>query len=135
MTTSAEIYAFRSQFPELEEASDPDIATALKVAALWVDPALWDEADCAQAKLFWAAHFLSLQQQQLASAQIGGAGASDTFVRSIGIGERRVMFGERGSLAKGESMMGPGDALLNRTVYGMLYLALRARNVPAVAVV
>jgi hypothetical protein len=128
------IFAFRSRFPEFKDSSDADIALSLTVAELWVDPKVWNEIDYPHALLFWAAHFLSLKEQQLASADFGGSGATDLFVRSIGIGERRVMFGERGAF-KGEGSMGPGEALLEQTIYGMLYLTLRARNVPSVLVI
>jgi hypothetical protein len=129
------VFAFRSRFSEFNDVADPEIDLGLQIAQLWVDPLIWDPNDYPMALLFWAAHFVSLKRLQLASVEFGGSGAVDLFVRSIGIGERRVMFGERGAYAKGEASMGPGEALLEQTIYGMLYLTLRARNVPSVLVI
>jgi hypothetical protein len=126
---------FRERFPEYNQISDRDIVLALQVADLFVDPNKWNPADVQDARRFFAAHFLSLKQQQLASVQIGGAGSMDLFIRSVGFGERRVMFGERTAMVKGEVKLGAGEAMLNYTVYGMMYLRLRARNIPSVVVV
>lgn len=128
------IFAFRSRFAEFADTSDAEVNLGLQVAKLWVDPTVWNPVDYPEAVMFWAAHFVSLKQQQLASAEFGGGGGIDLFVRSIGIGERRVMFGERGAFS-GEQQLGPGESLLEQTIYGMLYLALRARNVPGVLVI
>jgi hypothetical protein len=129
------LFNFRERFPEYENISNRDIVLALQVADLFVDPNKWNPADVQDARRFFAAHFLSLKQQQLASVQIGGAGSMDLFIRSVGFGERRVMFGERTAMVKGEVKLGAGEAMLNYTVYGMMYLQLRARNIPSVVVV
>lgn len=142
---TADVYTFRQMFREFGDGTatvrgaavttDADITVALQVADLFVDPKIWDPADLPDGRMFFAAHFLSLKQQQLASVQIGGAGSMDLFIRSVGFGERRVMFGERTAMVKGEVKLGSGEAMLNYTVYGMMYLQLRTRNVPSVAVV
>jgi hypothetical protein len=139
MATDSQIFVFRAKFPELAGANDPDVAEALDTAAVWVDDRIWSVRDFPLALLYWAAHFLTLKLQQLASVQLsggGGTGVTNLFLRSIAFGERRIMFGERKSVASAaDKMLGPGEALLNETIYGQLYLALRSRNVIPVAVV
>lgn len=132
---TADTATFRAMFEEFKDVSNADVATALRVAYLFVDPKIWDADDYPDGVMFFAAHFLSLKQQELASVQIGGAGSMDLFIRSVGFGERRVMFGERTAMIKGEVKLGAGESMLNFTVYGMTYLQLRARNVPSVAIV
>lgn len=132
---AGDIATFRSMFDVFSGVTDPEITTALNVAHLFVDPLIWDPGDYPDAVMFFAAHFLSLMQQQLASVQIGGAGSMDLFIRSVGFGERRVMFGERTGMVRGEVQLGAGETMLQYTIYGMTYLQLRNRNVPAVAIV
>jgi hypothetical protein len=136
MATSKSIYAFRSQFSEFDTVADADIASALDTATLWVDPLIWSATDYPQALLFWAAHFLSLKQMQLASVEFGGTGASDIYIRSISFGERHVVFNERKDTAsESDKMLGPGEQMLLDTIYGQLFLQLRSRNVFPIAVI
>lgn len=136
LPSGVSVFAFRSRFPEFgTDVNDPDIQQSLVTALLWVDPAIWSSTDYNQALLFWAAHFLTLKQWQLATVQLGGSGETDIFIRQISFGERRVSFAERRSGQATEKMSGPGESMLEYTVYGQLYLMLRARNVPAVAIV
>jgi hypothetical protein len=137
MATTQQIFAFRSRFAEFD-TSDVDsaaIAEALDTASLWLDARLGTPDDFDMALLYWAAHYLTLKQMQLASVQFGGVGSSNTFLRSISFGERRVQFGERKALSSSEKMLGPAEQMLTDTMYGQLFLMLRARNIIPVAVV
>lgn len=135
MATTQQIFQFKSRFPEFETAADADVSSALDTSALWIDPAVWSINDYAQALALWAAHFLTLKQIQLASVQFGGTGSSDIYVRSVSFGERRVVFDARSGSSYGEKMLGPGEQLLLQTIYGQMYITLRARNVIPVAIV
>ena len=135
MATAQDINSFRSKFAEFEQVGDPDISVALNAADLWLDQTQWIAADFPLARILWAANYLALKELQIEMTETGGVGMSDLFIRSIGIGDRRVMFGER-RLAKGtNAMLGPGEEMLTLTIYGEMFLQLRARNFPAVAVV
>ena len=131
------IFAFRSRFPEFDSTDDAEIMTSLQIAGLFVDPLIWSVEDFAMAVLLFAAHFLQLRRQQLVTVQFGNVGGSNTFVRSIGIGERRVMFGELRPITGGggNAARSAFDDLFNQSMYGMLYLALRENNVPHVMVI
>lgn len=136
MATSRDIYAFRSQFAEFETVSDGDIAVALNTASLWVDSTKWSTTDFPQALLFWAAHFLSLKQMQLASVEFGGTGASDIYIRSISFGERHVVFNERkDAQSEADKMLGQGESMLLDTIYGQLFVQLRSRNIFPIAII
>lgn len=134
MASTQLIYQFRSQFAEFDTVPDADIASSLDIATLWLDQTLWNPSDYHLALMFWAAHYLSLKQQQLASVTVGGTGETDLFIREISFGERRVSFGQRQQYAK-ETMLGPGEQMLQATIYGMQYLQLRSRNIIPVAIV
>lgn len=134
MSTSPEVFRFRSRFPEFDDpANDPDISAAIDAAKRWIDPTIWGR-DYDEAWMLWAAHALSLRQMQLASNSLGGTGATDLFIRSVGFGERRVQFGQR-KYGSGSASSAPGEDLLGYTLYGMEYLMLRARNIPGVATI
>lgn len=137
MATAQQIYKFRSQFNEFSgnNVADPDIALSIDTASLWIDQNLWSANDYPLAILYWAAHFLTLKQMQLASVQLGGTGTTDLFIRNITFGERSVGFQQRQGAKSSEALAGPGEELLNETIYGQLYLMLRTRNVPGVAVI
>lgn len=135
MASTQLIYKFRSKFPEFDQASDPDIAVSLDTSMLWIDKVLWSERDYDMAVMFWAAHFLSLKLQQLASVQFGGTGSSDLFIHAIRFGERSVSFGQRQHETAAEKMLGPGEQMLLSTIYGSAYIQLRARNIIPIAIV
>lgn len=135
MASTSLIYQFRSQFPEFDTVPDADIAVALDTSLLWLDPTLWDANDFPMALMFWAAHFLSLKQMQLASVQFGGTGASDLYIRQISFGERRVAFNQRKYETAAEKMLGPGEQMLLSTIYGMAFIQLRSRNIIPVAII
>lgn len=129
------VFQFRSRFDEFDSDSDADISNAIRQASMFVDPAIWNPKDYAAAILNLAAHFQSLKDMQLASTELGGTGETDIYVRSIHMDDRSVAFNQRSSQQQVESLSGPGEALLSQTIYGMVYLMLRARNISAVAVV
>lgn len=135
MATTQQIYQFRSQFSEFDQTADADVANALNAAALWVDPLVWSAKDYPQAVLYWAAHFLSLWLLEKASVSFGGSGDSSLFISSIEFGERRVDFDQRSGYQATENSLGPGEQLLMNTLYGQLYLQLRARNIIPIGIV
>lgn len=135
MASTQAIYQFRSQFSEFDTVPDADVASSLDVSALWLDPTLWDPTDYKLALMFWAAHYLSLRQQQLAGVEFGGTGATDLYIKNISFGERRVSFGQRQYELAGEKMLGPGEQMLLSTLYGMQFIQLRQRNIIPVAIV
>jgi uncharacterized protein DUF4054 len=135
MAESKLIYQFRSQFSEFDSVPDADVASSLDISALWLDKTLWSAQDYPLAILFWAAHYLSLRQMQLASVEFGGTGATDLFIRQISFGERRVSFNQRKYETAGEKMLGPGEQMLLSTLYGMQFIQLRSRNIIPVVIV
>jgi hypothetical protein len=135
MASTQSIYQFRSLFPEFDSAVDADIASSLDVSALWLDQTIYTAQDYPMAIMFWAAHYLSLKLQQLASVQFGGTGATDLYINKISFGERRVSFGQRQYEMASEKMLGPGEQMLMSTIYGQQFIQLRARNVVPVAIV
>ena len=137
MATAQQIYAFRSKFAQFDrdDVSSAAIAEALDTASLWLDVRLWTPDDYQAALLYWAAHYLTLSLLQLAAVELGGVGSSSTFVRSISFGERRVQFGEMKAGQSAEKMLGPAEQMLTDTMYGQLFLMLRARNIIPVVVV
>lgn len=135
MASTQSIYQFKSQFSEFDSVPDADIATSLDISKLWLDPTLWTEQDYQLALLFWAAHYLSLRQQQLAGVEFGGTGATDLYIKTVSFGERRVSFGQRQYELAGEKMLGPGEQMLMSTLYGMQFIQLRQRNIIPIVIV
>jgi hypothetical protein len=135
MAATQLIYQFRSRFPEFASVLDADIAMALDTGAVWLDQAKWTVRDYPLALLYFAAHYLSLQQQELASVQFGGVGESDLYLRSISIGERHVTFAQRKYITAAEKMLGPGEQMFLLTIYGQYFIQLRSRNIFPIAVV
>jgi hypothetical protein len=126
---------FRQWFPEFSTVDDPSIIQSLYVATLWIDPAMWSKKDYPMAVLYWAAHWAQLVQNQLATMEIAGTGSTDIFLRQIRIGERTLGFASRQGQKEVEAMAAPGESLLSQTIYGQLFIQLRARNIPSVMVV
>jgi hypothetical protein len=135
MATPQDIIQFKATFPPFANVSDPAIATVLNTADLFLDPGPWSAQDWPMARYFWAAHWLQLQQMQTAAAEIGGAGMADLFLRMVRYEGKMVSFGERQSLSSKEATAGPGEELLNFTIYGLMYLQLRTRNIMPVLVI
>jgi hypothetical protein len=128
---------FRQWFPEFgtELVTDSVVTQALLAASLWIDPAMWSVTDYPMAVLYWSAHWIQMIQNQIATMEIAGTGATDVFLRTINIGERTLGFAERSGDSSAEAMAAPGESLFDETIYGMLYLQLRARNIIGVLVV
>lgn len=131
MTATVNLFMLRSRFPEFSTVKDANVQAAIEMAKVWVDPKVWSTTDYPDAVIYWAAHWLSLQAQQLASTEAGGA---DIFVSGIDFGERHVTFSQR-SVSKNSGTIGPGEELLSQTIYGQLYLMLRSRNIIPVMIV
>jgi hypothetical protein len=137
MATSQDIYAFRGRFPELT-ATDAQIAAVLNTADIWLENnSQWSTRDFNLARQYWAAHLMVMQQMQGSgsTSEIAGVSLADMYVSSVKIGERTVTFQQRQSLANAEANAGPGETMLSATMYGQLFLQLRARNIIPVAIV
>jgi hypothetical protein len=127
---------FRSVFSEFSDVSDPQITMLLTtLAPAWVDEDIWSAKDYPLGILYWSAHILQLTLTQQASQAAGGTGETDLFIRQIRFGERSIGFQQRQGQKEVEAMAGPGESLLSQTIYGQQFLQLRARNVPAIAVI
>ena len=135
MANIKDIAAFRAKFSAFADLDDTPIAAVLNTADVYLDPAKWSGRDFATARMYWAAHMLSLQQQNLANSTIDGTGLSDLYVKSIRFGERLVTFQQRQSFEQAEAGMGPGEIMLTATPYGQFYLQLRSRNIITVAII
>ena len=137
MASDQDIFAFRSRFPALGGLIDADISQALDTADVWIDATMWaSQIDAALARQYWAAHMLQLQQLYASSAaEGGGIGAADVFVRQIRFGERHIAFQQRQAFTKSEASAGPGEQLLETTIYGQLFMQLRARNIMPIMVI
>lgn len=135
MAKSADVFAFRAQFPEFASVKDADVAATLNTADVFLDASLWSVRDFATARFYWVAHMLTLQQMQGASVELGGTGEADLFLRQVRIGERSVGFGQRNTAKGSTSGSGPGEDMLAYTNYGQLFVQLRSRNIIPIAVV
>lgn len=108
---------FAAAFPEFDEIVDADAASAaLTLAARFVDET-WIEDDYATAILYLAAHFASVG---LANAQSAG----QEKIEAISIGPLSIKYGKQISST---------DLLSSN--YGGVYLSLRRRSHPPIAVV
>jgi len=134
-TLSPQLSMFRQWFPEFSTVDDISISQSLMVAGLWIDPSKWSKKDYPMAILYWAAHWTQLLQTQLATMEIAGTGSTDIFLRQVRMGERSFSFQQRSGQKQVEAMAAPGESLLSQTIYGQLFIQLRARNIPAVMVV
>lgn len=144
MATSQDIIAFKTQMPVFASARDADIAAVLNTAAFMVpNDGTYDSLSYPRAMRLYAAWLLDLMQQQEANASLSGQeGESsstplDTVVSSITFGERTVSFAQRGLISSNSAAetLGPGEALFNANIWGVMYLQLRSRNVVPVMVV
>lgn len=105
---------FYEKFPEFEDIDDAKIDAAIAEAP--VDET-WMEADYQPAILYYAAHIISV-------GEAGAAAFGQDDLKSISIGPLSLSYG--GKLSASD---------FNTTSYGQFYLSIRARNVPAIAVV
>lgn len=134
MASNSQVEAFQAKFSAFASTDEADIAEAIDTASIMVgDQTQWSSTDYALAVLYYAAHFLSLQEIEAASSQLAGPGESDIFVRQISFGERRISFEQRNLAKTGTQTTGPGESMLEDTIYGQLYLQLRSRNIVGVA--
>lgn len=136
MASASDIIVLRARFPQFATVADPDIANAYDQADVFLDEAVWIPRDWPLARLYWAAHMLTLYQQftTAAATETGGTGSTDLYVKTVRYGEKLVSYAER--MAGADTMVaGPGEALLATTIPGQLFLQLRTRNIFAIAVV
>ncbi len=136
--TSRDVIVFKVRIPEFAATSDPDVAAALDEADMWLDANMWNPADFPWARIWLAAHNLKLEQLYAdASSADGSSGGNSVgmFVRSVAFGERRVQFGERKFESTKSGVSGPGQEMLQETIYGNNFLRLRARNIVGVITV
>jgi Protein of unknown function (DUF4054) len=137
MATSKDVISFKARIPEFALTIDADVAAALDEADMWLDHRMWEPEDYTWAKLFLAAHTLQTAAMftSVNAASGGAAVSSDLFVRMVAFGERRVMFGERKASTTEGQITGPGQAMLEDTIYGQKFLRLRSRNIPPILVI
>lgn len=134
-TQAPNVPAFRSKWKEFEPLDDATIQMALDDAIEMLDAELWGSA-YRRAVMLLAAHYLALRAPSFGRRGVtGNVGSIDTFVRSIGIGDRRVMYGERRLATDAGYKYGPGESMYGSTVYGAQFLELRSSRFPAVALV
>ena len=127
------IWRFRSRFGEFAKINDADVQGMLDDAVDMLDETKWNAHDYPLAVLYLAAHNLAVRQPALAGT--GGGLTTDTYVRSVGFGERRVMYGERNIYRSTSYKYGPGEALYELTPYGQRYLQLLSRNFPGIMLI
>jgi Protein of unknown function (DUF4054) len=135
MATAADVHAFRAKFMELSSLSDPQIAAGLNLADVMLGSGSnWQsQRDFAEARMQYAAH-QAIMQQMAMSAAGDGSGLSDLYVQSIRFGERTVTFGRRENVGS-DNAASVGEAMLETTTAGQLFLELRARNIVPVGLV
>src|SRR5262245_23800003 len=159
LPTAAEFSAF---FPELTADVD-EVDPLLQRAALWVDPNEFAPGDYGPAIMYLAAHYLVLIRAAEAVGGVGGdasggsgqggtssssQGGTQTYVSEVSIGDRKIKYataGGKSSSSTSRSSVGsatgieagltPTTAGLGATMYGLEYLRLRNRNIPAIAIV
>lgn len=116
----------KERFPEFAGVANARIDAVLAETSSFVDH-MWFETDVVPAKLYLAAHILASE-----GALVSGGHGDGTKgpIQSVSVGDSSVSFG-----AAGAGVIAAGQSLgLTNTSYGMRFMALRKRNVPAVAV-
>jgi hypothetical protein len=135
MASATDIGVFRSRFPEFSTVADADVSTNLNTADVFLDATMWpSQPDFALARMFLGAHFLILQQQEIANATVDGTGLSDLFVRQIRFGERAIGFAQR-KVPNAAQDVAPGEDQFDATYYGEYFILLRHRNLMGVSIV
>lgn len=121
------IKAVAREFADVDPAY---IALVIEQAMLFVDES-WSEQDYKWAIIYLVAHLLKVSG---ADEAVTGGAADDptTFVSMIAFGDRRVQF-RKATSGQMEVAVASGD--YDTTRYGGLFLALRRRNFPAIAIV
>lgn len=137
MATAQDMAAFRSKFESLSSVNDASIAGMFDMVdvEIGIGDNWANQADFQLARLALCAHFVIMDQMQIATFALGGIGMSDLFVRSIRFGERLVAFQQRKAFENVEQSAGPGETLLSSTPYGQQYIRLRDRNIIPIAIV
>lgn len=136
---------FKARFPEFADTAPETITAFMNAATLWVDES-WFERDYPYAIIYLAAHYLQMYQDALASGAIGGSGGGgtggtdvQTFISSIAFEDFKVQMGNAGKTTNTSSAGGTGAsssaALMAMSVYGLLYVQLRRRNIVPAAII
>lgn len=134
MSIQLNVFAFRSRFPEFKTVPSDTVTFMLEYAATQLSKDVWTIGnDYELGILYLTAHMVSKWQQTQANAS-DGSGATDLFVQSIHFGERSVSFGRRGDSDSKVGALGLGEKGLDDTLYGQMFLNLRQRNVPSIAI-
>jgi hypothetical protein len=135
MATTADIISFRSNFAELNSATDAQIASSINVTDVMLgDGTNWpSQKDFALARLMYIAHQVTLQLVQAANAA-GGTGFADIYVDSIRFGERNIRYAQRKGVIDNTNL-DVEEAILATTNPGQMFLELRERNIIPVALV
>lgn len=121
--------------PELDKVDESVISLAIMQAQLFVDHS-WSEKDYPWAIVFLVSHLLRVSgAAEAASNSDSGSSTDDTstFLSMIAFGERRVQFRAKPSSKETQLAVASGD--YDTTPYGNMFLQLRRRNFPAIAVV
>ena len=140
---------FRAMFPEFSEVSDPTVQLYLDIGMQWIAP-FWYPIDAKLAAMYAAAHYLSLHDNATGGTisggedELGGGGAVDPEVgkiwtKTVRFRDRQVTYERVGAAAEKQKSSGSEAAasaeFWESTPYGQMYLSLRRRNVPHVAVI
>ncbi len=131
------VWAFWSRLFEFEPMGFAVVQTAIDMAVDELNVTSWRAKDYPYAVMYLAAHMMAIRLSAIQSAARGKLTnlSTDLFARSVGFGERRVMWGERTIARNAGYKYGPGEGLYEQTAYGQKFLELRARNIPAVALI
>ncbi len=140
----------KDRFPEFEDVADETIQPFINAAGIWLDTYMWTETDYFWGIIYLTAHYLALYQRAVYASSTGGTGgtgggdvggAVETFVNQIKFEDFDVKFGQdkRQTTSSSGSTSAPGVATANEAImeaspYGLLFVQLRDRNVPHMAV-
>jgi len=123
----------QNAIPEFKDTDAAVILPVIAFAATFVGQSSWDPVDYRLGIIYLTAHFLSMMPEEDTSsdASAGGVEDANAYIRSVTIGDRTVTFGQRTSPISSSNSADD----LSSTWYGQMFLLLRNRNAPKVAVV
>lgn len=139
----------KARFPEFVDVADETIQPFIDAAGIWVDTFMWTETDYYYAIVYLTAHYLALYQRAIFASSTGGTGGTGgeviegdlaTFVSEIKFEDFDVKFGQdkrqstSGGSSGGGGVVTSSEAIMEASPYGLLFVQLRDRNVPHMAV-
>lgn len=133
----------KARYPALASASDGLASLCIADAQAEIDPAIWIASDIDRATMALAAHYVSAALGSGSGAQTitlpGSGGTVETAgaVNTIQVGDVKVGFGDKSASSSsggGAAFSQASSGDFTTTPYGLEFLRLRARSVPAVAV-